>query len=86
MPPMQNTNKLATGRGRATTKTATPTRTGSHIAMTANTNTAAHTAETLIASHPIGIRRGLGLSLRRGNYRFAVAGKPETARFSIKVT
>jgi aldose 1-epimerase len=25
-------------------------------------------------------------ALRRGNYRFAVAGKPETARFSIKVT
>jgi hypothetical protein len=25
-------------------------------------------------------------SLRRGNYRFAVAGKPERCRFSIKVT
>jgi aldose 1-epimerase len=25
-------------------------------------------------------------ALRRGNHRFAVAGKPETARFSIKVT
>jgi galactose mutarotase-like enzyme len=25
-------------------------------------------------------------ALRRGNYRFAIAGKPETARFSIKVT
>ena len=25
-------------------------------------------------------------ALRRGNYRFAVAGKPETARFSIKVS
>jgi aldose 1-epimerase len=25
-------------------------------------------------------------ALRRGNYRFAVAGRPETARFSIKVT
>jgi aldose 1-epimerase len=25
-------------------------------------------------------------ALRRGNYRFAVAGKPETSRFSIKVT
>jgi aldose 1-epimerase len=25
-------------------------------------------------------------ALRRGNYRFAVAGKPETTRFSIKVT
>jgi len=25
-------------------------------------------------------------SLRRGNYRFAIAGKPETARFSIRVT
>jgi hypothetical protein len=25
-------------------------------------------------------------SLRRGNYRFAVAGKPEKCRFSIKVT
>ena len=24
-------------------------------------------------------------ALRRGNYRFAVAGKPETTRFSIKV-
>jgi aldose 1-epimerase len=25
-------------------------------------------------------------ALRRGNYRFAIAGKPETARFSIRVT
>ena len=25
-------------------------------------------------------------ALRRGNYRYAVAGKPETARFSIKVS
>jgi galactose mutarotase-like enzyme len=24
-------------------------------------------------------------ALRRGNYRYAIAGKPETARFSIKV-
>jgi aldose 1-epimerase len=40
-------------------------------------------ADALVAIEPMAAPTD---ALRRGNYRFAIAGKPETARFSIKVT